>query len=746
MGDCPQFTLKPIALELGSLMQKDFDQVLCSSLNKTYLVLGTQRGRIHAFNLHENLGKEEANYTKPILDIHCGKTKVAICQENRVAIHTLGGGLSHICDIEGVCTVRVVETAESTYLVAANKIKIWIIEHYWRGVQKREIRNFTSSPIYTLVSQHQVLVVISFLEIVILGLPSGSEIYQTKSSGRINCAWVTPFSMVLATSQSYRYVDLSEPNPGQITVSFRQAIDTPFEIAYIASCNRKWIITLSPDKTLRVMNLEGKVEFDISGQRVWLTACVDYEYCFAISDMEVKRLGHVTTLEQMDWLTSHHRYEEAHELLQTQHIDDFDIQRLFEKWLLHTFQTQTEVKGRQLCTHLLQTESISKKHVLEMICSNRDLLPLLTEVNITDVTLEAASQLIPSLLQKGDEQLLITCVRNWNLSLLHSDSLMQPLLLSDFTECKFELFLRRGQLEVAFEMLLNSKMRRIFRAFRDFAGPAIQYVSNMNSRQFTLLCEIDATEAIAYLVSIENLSQDRVLRALSEEMQVVYAQKLNTSRAKLTLKTELVLLKDILRNNLEEVLGILHNSALKTSTLALDLCQEYDHIEGQIFILSHLGRVEDLRPLLKANILDVVQYLQRYRDFQLSQELVTVLAEESQLQFLLPLACTYPFDSNVCDAISPSCRAMMEVHAMLHNMRRYRRISAYSLAVVHTERSFKQELTYLSLRRGRFVDTLKCAFCKQEMKELGLFRRCGHHIHLECEIDQNCRICERESR
>jgi hypothetical protein len=462
--------------------------------------------------------------------------------------------------------------------------------------------------------------------------------------------------------------------------------------------------------------------------------------------MEVMRLGHVTTEEKMDWLISHQKYQEAFEWVQSQHIDDFEIKRLYEKWLLHTFQTDTEAAGRQLCFHFLNTESISKKHVLEMICSNRVLLPLLTEVNSTDVTLEAASQLIPGLLQKADEQLLIFCLRNWDLALLHSDSLMQPLLLSDFMECKFELFLRRKQLEAAFDMLLNAKMRRIFRAFRDYPEDAIQYVASMSSRQISILCEIDAMAAVTLLASIEKVIQDRVLQALPDELQVIYAQRLQENGTKLTLKTELVLLKDSLRNESEDVLGFIHNSALRTSTLALELCQEYHHIEGQILILSRLGRTDDLLPLLKENIPEVVKYLQSYWNPQLCQELVAELIEESQLQFLLPLACIYPLNLDFCDAIAPSCRAMMEVYTMLRSMKRYRGVSTHSLATVHLERSITQEQAYLSLRRGCFVETSKCTFCKQEMKELGLFRRCEHHIHLECEIDENCRICEREMR
>lgn len=745
MGDCPLFIQDPFASELRLTLLKTQDQVLCSSLSPPYLVLGTQKGLIHTLNLLENKGTVEADYHSAILDVHCRKTRVALCQVNRVAIHTLGlgGGTSHSCELEGVCTVRAVETAGGTYLVAASNSVIWLVDHfsYWSGVRKQVLRTFVSSPILSLAINHQVLVVLTALEVVLLALPTGSQIYQSKGSAFTSSTWVKPDLVVLANSRSYRYLHLTESIPGVIEVAIDQVIiHCAYEITSIAACNQKWIITYSPDRTLRVLSLKDKLEFEMRKPGS-VTACLDYEYFFVVADLEVSRFRVATTQEQVDWLINHKNYEEALGLLQTQ-PSDTQIMRLCKEWLHDTLKNETEAAACKLCARLLEA-GVSQKNVLKLICEDSLLLPLLTEIVSADVTLQDAQQLLPSLLLRGDEHLLIFCVRNWTLSLLHNDILVQPLLRSSFTEAKFEVFKRREQMKAAFDMLLSAKLSRIFRALRDYQEDAVIYVSQMNAQQIAVLCEIDSMKAIDLLVGRDDMSQDWLLQILPVAMHVTYAERLLKEGKRRSTKVDLVLLEEVLKQNYEKVVSFLHNSCLQVNHQALELCKRYNHIEGQILILSRMDRIGDLLPLLKADISIAVEYLRHHWDSTLWQSLVAELQKDDRLPGLLQLAYNHPSCFDICDIILPTCTARPHITPMLSHMQQYRALHTRSLAAAHQQLWQQQAYAASSMRRGKAVSHYFCAFCDLEITELGLFRQCGHHIHLECEIDEKCRLCEK---
>jgi len=547
--------------------------------------------------------------------------------------------------------------------------------------------------------------------------------------------------MVLATSRTYRYLHLSEPLPGEIEVSFDQVVHCSYEISHIASCYKQWIITYSPDRTLRVLSLEGKLELEVR-KPGRVTASLNSECFFVVADLEVVRVREITTQEKVDWLINRKSFHDALDLLRTQSSAP-QTTRLCKEWLQHTLSTETEAAARKLCCQLIDTGRISQKNVLELICADSLLLPLLTEIANTDVTLQEAHQLLPSLLQRGDEQLLIFCVRNWTLSLLNDDLLVQPLLCSALTETKFELFKRRGQLEAAFDMLLTAKLSRIFRALRDYPEDAANYMSKMNSRQIAVLCEIDTMEAIELLVGRDDMSQDRLLQILPVAVHLTYANRLLKEGKRRSTKVDLILLEEDLKRSSEEVVSFLHNSCLQVNLQALELCQRYSHIEGQILILSRLGRIGDLLPLLKADISIAVEYLQRHWDSALWQGLVAELEGDDRLQCLLQLAHTHPSCLEICETIPSACTALPHFALMLSHMQQYKATHTHSLTASHHLLYRQQVQTAHSLRRGKVVSRYLCAFCGLEIRELGLFRECGHHIHLECEIDENCRLCEK---
>ena len=759
MEECPQFAQRPFAVQLRERLHESKDQILCASLGANLLVLstqvlGTQKGQLHFLDLINNEGTIDGEFKSAILDVHCTSNKTcAFSQANKVGL-VQDGNLSYTYELPNIWTVKAIHhhMDNRAYLLAASQRQLWVLmtgKLYFGRVSTTDIWEARPQTILALAVHLNYSAVLTNEDILVLDLPSGVStvsipLDRLPSPGPgdlfLTCAWVSPSTLVLATSHSYCYFHLEEPDSEQTPI-----VCSEFNISKLGVSMKEFIVISTPERSLKIYNSNGKVVFTLqNGCNGILTTYWECDSFYIITDREITQIGLISEKEQFEWYVSHQRYYEALDFSNAEGLSRDRAISFYSEWMKHTLITKNAKEAMDVCRILLNTDKIQEKELIDMLTADEVLVPLLTEVKGKEISLETASIILSYLLRKGEEQYLIFFIRNWPLHFITDSPLMNPLLSSPFLESKYELLIRRREFLAAFQVLLDAKMLRIFRVFEEFPAYVDEFIANMTVADMHKLLIIDSNGAINCLADRENVKQTLILSLLPEDMRLLYVKTLANRKKPLSLPSKLVLLEDFLVQNCQETMEFLANSRDLHSSVGLELCQKYQFIPGQILILSRLGRISDLLPLLKADIPAAVEYLKRNFNQELWEKLVEEMKGRKDGEGLMELAYVKGVDRDgICDAIDGSSVQTESVLSLLSNLHHYRAMYTHTTKSVQRGSLYLQYSLTSTSRQGKFIKSYTCAYCLKAMEELGLFRKCGHHIHLECEIDEDCRLCER---
>ena len=749
MSECPLFRYSLLAKDLTAKLQQESDFITCCYLAEQRLVglrqmMGTQKGLVHVLNLVSGVGFTLENQHS-IVDVHCGSQWLSYSSPTSIGVYDFENE-REILDypIEHGKWVRTLDqmTGSSNVLVATSE-ELFILQIGWVRTTKVLLAK-VSSEIHSLAVAFPLLALANGTNVTVLKLPEGVQIYQQKNAGKVTIVWVSREQCAFVTQGGVRVmaVDVS----AEEEYSLKEVVhwEVGYELSSVTSFQQQWMVVLSPDKTVRMVNLTGNVEFmEKIGMAGKLASepTKENDAFYIVSQQEILKITTYSQTEKMNWYLDNGKYSEALVFGESVQYPREEIQ---SRILQDLVSKRQHTEAKEYLLSLIAAKSISWELVLKKYSSDQFLTQVCLDVPAEAMTVEAADGILKRLVADGREDTILKCFAVWPKRILfRNDLTKRELMGSSMVAAKIEYALRQGLLTVALQLLLARNSARIFDVIETDLQATKDFLKSLSSSDFLDFFKIDGEKSIRICVEHDWLDTDRVRECLPPDTAFDYLFALWHQKRRRNPGSDLVLLRMMLTRHSPSVLDLVTTSTGLNRLQALEVCREFGHIEGQIVLLQVLNRTSELIEVLKGNFEQGLNYLQRRDNEELWTAVISQgVGSEAQAKMLIPFLTRYKHQAQVVDRI-PEGQYLCEFRKLLWIARQTVAMHELAFEDIRKRTNWHSEEAVGMRKKGVYVEKpYLCSICGKRMVGATTFRPCGHHSHKACS-ETSCRGCRR---
>ena len=746
MSECPLFRFESVPQ-----MVRDPDRILCASLWQHYLVsttqtFGTEKGVVFIFE-HEKKLVHTVAYQKAVRNIHCFNACVAFTCEDTVVLYDIENESDTIHTSEqGVKCVQV-NSADSSCAtaLAATSTEVLLLQNTW--TYARVLLYSTRTGIEAIRVCGKYLAVQCTARVVLLSIASKEVLSEVGQRNLRVMTWIAPDMLGVGTNQTFQFLKVSAEGVLEGREELTQKCESP--IAELAGFYLEFALALGTDRVLRLLETNGSCQALATDK--WARIVSDTSLArsfFLVFESGMEKVTANSEAEKLQWFLDQFRFREAFNLMEKRKLPKEEIFNHCRAWLLHIVQHESEAECRDVCTELLDKETITPETLLQLIDEELPLLPLITEVPSSAITDRVAASVIAKLVQHSFEPLVIHCIGTWDPRFIQDEQIMEPVVSSSMNHAKVQLFLACNYISAALRVLFYLKSEDLFAALRAHQAGTEGFLKGLTREELAELVKIDRKAAIKLLGRTDYLDPEVVAREIPSEDRGKYLEKRWAKGMRRSPNTDSWLLEHRLKTN-GDVLELINTSTLLDKERALELCVHYSHVRGQTLLLNRLGRGEEIKAVLSDHFEELVLYLKTRWDAEIWKHVLERPFSQNSHGALLSIShmqMENEGQADLCDALPDQSRMLRSVKELLTNMRQGESLKKQYFKAAVSSLSAEQTRSFKKLSRGVYVEAgYRCTFCSQPMTEFALFRRCGHHVHIECDIDEDCRFCEKSS-
>ena len=629
-----------------------------------------------------------------VRDVHVIGKRVGYCSSGGVGIVDLESMTEVLrSDMKTAVRIRVLEAHYAT-LAVATATEVLILQKKWVALQSTSI--FTS-PITGLES-HQHLLAILSSELTLISLPSLQPLYSLPLFPQAVLAFTSEILAFLYSPANHQSISLFSP-----TVTPNPVLPHSYGQASIAPFHLYWLLVLSLDCTLRMLNASLEVEFSMKiglfGRIVGgIGAGVEF---FVVSERGIEHFEACSEEEHIKFMINNGYFDTAIEFIKAKKegFATSDVLKLIN--LIYSKQGQREM---QRFTRKLIAEKMIQWEDLQGAVSTHPILLSLVSVPIPPPNLDQIP--LPPL------------------------SPSPPNLFSS--------------LETAITSLLTKRSVGIFDLLATSHADISHFLRNLTPTQASILAEIDIDKAAA-VVFKRWPEPDLVFAQLSSDLQ--YCYYLQRWRLGLQCSAEATdaLMEAMIRRKEALAVDLLRNLHGEKLEIALELASKYNNISAKVYLLGRLNRSSEVTFTLKSDLKAAISYLEIHWneelwDFLLSSHYASLPSAT------LPCLYMHPAAAVLIEQVQASGVCYEEVKPLLTNIHNASEILKNANKIVEKERKKELKRVNRAYQRGFYVvSKQKCDICAQSLGNICTFRYCNHHSHVSCTPDSVCPLCKDSS-
>ena len=743
MTACPQFRYSLVANDLTTKLREEEDWITCGFVAEQRLVMGTHNGLVHVLNLQTGVGFTLENHYA-ILDVHCsnqylcytGPSKLGLYDfdnESEVLDYDLEQGQwSRTVDLGDGGTTVVVGTAEELFLLQKGLFRT-----------SKVVLAKVSSQIHSLAVAFPLLGIANGTNATFLLLPQGSVLYQLKDTGKSSIIFLSQDKCAVITASSYQLLSIARLPTGYELVPIRTC-RLELDIRAVGGYQQECLLILTSDQTIRLLDVEGKTTFQGKTIRSGLLVSEiskESDAFYIISKDEILKITTYSQAEKLNWYLENNFYDEALQFGQSAQYPKSDIQAR----ILHDLVSKRKSSDARLyLLNLIDQQTITWSKIVETYRNDPFLVCVCEDIPENAMTSEAAESILRKLIADREESVILRCFEKWPEKIaFKSRATEQEMLKSDMIQAKIRFALRKNLANVAMELLLNENSAHLFAVMELHSEAKRDFLRSLSAEKLQKITQIDSEKALKVYIENDWLDTDKVREGMEENLVFEYLSELWKGKKRRNPGSDLHLLRFMLQRKSPFVLDLLTNSTGLNRSRALEVCQEFCHMEGQIVLLQMLNRTEELIAVLKGNFEQGLEYLRRRN----SEELWTAVINqgvtcEKQAKTLIPFLYSYAKQTEVIDKL-PEGMYLQEVLRLFGSCRQQVEMTKSALGNLSTHIGKAHRDHMAARKRGIYIEEhYLCSICGKTITEKCVFRRCSHHSHKSCN-DASCRACSR---
>lgn len=622
-----------------------------------------------------------------VRDVHVIGKRVGYCGSGGVGIVDLDSMTEVLrSDMKSAVRIRVLEAHYAT-LAVATATEVCILQKKWVALQSTSI--FTS-PITGLESHQHLLAVLSS-QLTLISLSSLQPIYSLPLFPQSILTFTSESLAFLYSAENHQSISLClpsiTPNP-VLTHSYGQASIAPFHLY--------WLLVLSLDCTLRMLNASLEVEFSM---KIGLFGKIVGEIgagiaFFVVTERGIEHFEACSEEEHIKFMLNNGYFDTAIEFIKAKReaFGTSDVLKLINS--IHSKQGQREM---QRFTQKLIAAGVIRREDLQ-----KPTPPMLSLVPVPSPGLDQIPPQSPS---------------------------PQNLFSS---------------LETAITTLLSQRSARIFDLLTTSHTDISHFLRNLTPAQANILAEIDIDKAVG-VVFRRWPEPDAVFPQLCSDLQYRYYLQRWSLGLESSAEAADTLMEEMIRRKDELAVDLLRSLHREKLEIALELASKYNHISAKVYLLSRLNRYFEVTFTLKSDLKAAISYLEIHWneelwDFLLSSHYPCLPSAT------LPCLYMHPAAAVLVEQVQTSRVSYEEVKPLLRNIHSATEILRNANKIVEKERKRELKRVNRAYQRGFYVVAKqKCEICELSLGSICTFRYCNHHSHFPCTSDPVCPLCKDSS-
>lgn len=647
-------------------------------------------GEIWGINWREQR-EERVAAVGEVRDVHVIGKRVGYCGSGGVGIVDLDSMTEVLrSDMKAAVRIRVLEAHYAT-LAVATATEVFILQKKWVALQSTSI--FTSA--IAGLESHQHLLAILSSELTLISLPSLQPLYSLPLFPQAILAFTSESLAFLYSPANHQSISLFSP-----TITPNPVLSHSYGQASIAPFHLYWLLVLSLDCTLRMLNASLEVEFSMKiglfGRIVGgIGAGVEF---FVVNERGIEHFEACSEEEHINYMIDNGYFDTAVELIKAKKegFAASDALKLIN--LIHSKQGQREM---QRFTRKLISEKVIQWEDLQDAVSTHPILLSLVSVPV----------LAPCLDQ---------------ISLAPQSPSPQNLFSS---------------LETAIASLLTKRSIGIFDLLATSHADISHFLRNLTPSQANILAEIDIDRA-ADVVFKRWPEPDAVFSQLSSDLQYRYYLQRWSLDLQCSAEAIDMLMEEMIRRKDELAVDLLRDLHGEKLEIALELASKYNNISAKVYLFGRLNRFSEVTFTLKSDLKAAICYLEIHWneelwDFLLSSHYASLPS------VTLPCLYMHPAAAVLIEQIQASGVCYEDVKPLLRNIYNATEILRNANKIVEKERKKELKRINRAYQRGFYVvSKQKCELCAQTLGNICTFRYCNHHSHFPCTPDSVCPLCK----
>lgn len=660
------------------------------------------KGEIWRVNWKERREEKLAEVAE-VRDVHVAGRLVGYCGSGGVGVTDVDS-LREVLrtDQSSALLVRVLAGHYVTAAVASST-QVFLLQKKWVALQTAPV--FTSVQPITALEACQRLLVVLAAEFTLFSLPSLQPVYSLSLLPQSLFAFTSDSLAFLYSPSHFQALTLFPGlSPGPVlTHSFGKASIAPFHLY--------WLLVLSLEGTLRVLNAALEVEFTLQiGLFGGIVSQIGPGMEFFVRcEGGIERFAACSEEEHIQYMVENGCFEPIMELIKAKK-DNFGPNEA-AKLLKLIGNRQGPGKMHQFALKLTAEKVIQWADLLSALPTDPIFRPLnrLKPSNFNNFPPSTSAQTPP--------QALTTALAAESPP-KHLFSALNPTL----------------------DCLLAQRSPQIFDLLVTSHADIVHFLRNLTAAQAQILAEIDSNKAIEVIYQ-HWAEPDSAFTQLPQEIQ--YGYYLRRWEKGLLSSAEAVerLLEEVIRRKEEFVVDFLRDLQGKALESALELAFKYRNLPAQVYLLGRLNRLSEASTSLKTDLKQALSYLETHWneelwDFVLSSDLSSLYSQYLSCLYMHPAAAV------LVNQVPEAGLTYKEVWPLLRNVYSATEIHRNANRVAENERKRELKRANKANQRGFYVNLKqKCGSCGKSLGNSCILRYCSHHLHLICTENPVCALC-----